>query len=50
MECYNWASSRSRKSIEQLFSKAHEDIPHASEYATAVDKLMNEGMCIKCNK
>lgn len=44
MESYDWMSSMSRKSIEQLFNKAHKEIPHAAEYSTAVDKLMNEGM------
>lgn len=49
LECYDWASSSSRKSVEQLFNKAHNDIPHALEYATAVDKLMNEGKSKYCS-
>lgn len=46
MECYDWATSMSRRSIEQLFNKTHTEIPHAAAYSEAVNKLMNEGSAI----
>lgn len=43
MERYDWESSASRKSIEQLFGKPHTEISNSGSYSSAVDKLMNEG-------
>lgn len=48
MERYDWESSASRKSIEQLFGKPYTEIPNSGAYSTAVDKLMNEGKFSAC--
>lgn len=44
MECYDWKASQSRKSLEELFGKAHVEIPNSAAYVDAVDKLLNEGI------
>lgn len=43
MERYDWESSASRKSLEQLFGKPYTEISNSGAYSSAVDKLMNEG-------
>lgn len=44
MEYYDWNNNASKKSIEALFGKPAEEIPHIAEYSTAVSNLMNEGI------
>lgn len=46
MEFYDWESSQSRKSLEKLFDKPYKEIDNSSGYVDAIDKLMNEGMCV----
>lgn len=44
MEYYDWKNNASKRSIETLFGKPSEEIPHINDYTTAVSSLMNEGI------